>query len=259
VEGVVVAKGLHDELTGEVFAAVKTLDGHSFYVRLPAQMAETLQERDTVRVGFDAEPWLKPADRIVARFAQENGGVYDPVRHQRALEELRQPRAGDQPSPAQRVAANVRRLERLARYRLATCLPDRRWQIPADLLSQLEARERTHPQHRLRFEKLEAPTREPVRPRAPDAAAEREMLGRALSKEMRLAYVAEPPAFTGRVMACAPTPSGREYLRIVDQRNGRFTLVARGPTAQRLEGRTVTIARGGDGRLSVRFVPEISR
>jgi len=104
---------------------------------------------------------------------QENGSTYDPVRHQRALEGLRPSRAGDgQPTPAERVAANVRRLERLARYRLATRLPDGRWQIPADLLSQLEERERTHPQHRLRFEKLGGPTREPGRPRAQDVASE---------------------------------------------------------------------------------------
>lgn len=58
------------------------------------------------RLGFEVEPWLKPADRIVARFAQENGGIYDLVRHQCALEEL--PQQGP-PSPAERVAAIVRR------------------------------------------------------------------------------------------------------------------------------------------------------
>ncbi len=159
-EGVVVAMGLHDELSGEMFAAIKTASGQGYYLRLPGTLAEKLQERDVVRVGFEVEPWLKPADRIVARFAQENGGTYDPVRHQRALEGL--PRASvrdGQPIPAERVAANVRRLERLARYRLATRLPDGRWQIPADLLSQLEDRERTHPQHRFRFDKIGGPTR----------------------------------------------------------------------------------------------------
>src|SRR5207244_12912592 len=62
---------------------------------------------------------------------------YDPIRHQRALEGLhRSPARDGQPAPAERVAANVRRLERLARYRLAARLPDGRWRIPADLLSQ---------------------------------------------------------------------------------------------------------------------------
>ena len=169
-------------------------------------------------------------------------------------------RAGDgQPTPAERVAANVRRLERLARYRLATRLPDGRWQIPADLLSQLEDRERTHPQHRLRFEKLGGPTREPVRPRAQDVASELDALGRALSKELGLVYVAEPAVFQGRVILGAPTPSGREYVRIVDYRTGQFTLIAKPPGAERLDGRTVQLTRDRERGLSLQIDRGISR
>jgi hypothetical protein len=259
-DGVVVAMGLHDELSGEMFAAIRTASGQGYYLRLPRQVAEALQERDAVRVGFEVEPWQKPADRIVARFAQENGGTYDPVRHQRALEGLRQSVPGDgQPTPAERVVANVRRLERLARYRLATCLPDGRWQIPADLLNQLESRERTHPQHRFRFEKLGGPARDPVRPRMPEVAAERQVLGRALSKELGLAYVAEPSAFRGRMTACAPMSSGRAYVRIVDYRTGQFTLIATPPGAERLDGRQVHLTRARENRLSLQIDRGISR
>jgi hypothetical protein len=259
-DGVVVGMGLHDELGGEMFAAIKATSGQGYYVRLPPKVAEKLQERDAVRVGFEVEPWLKPADRIVARFAQENGGTYDPARHQRALEELRQsPLSEGQPTPAERVAANLRRLDRLARYRLARRLPDGRWQIPANLLSQLEDRERTHPQHRLRFEKLGGPTREPVRPRAHDVASERDALGRALSKEMGLVYVAEPPEFRGRVILGAPTPTGREYLRIVDYRSGQFTLIAKQPGAERWVGRTVQLAHDRGRGLSLQIDRGISR
>ena len=70
------------------------------------------------------ERWVKPADRMRhARFAEETGGVYDPVRHQSALETLHLSRPSiDGPTPAERVAANVRRLERLERYQPATQL-----------------------------------------------------------------------------------------------------------------------------------------
>lgn len=74
-EGVVVARGHHDELTGEMFVAIKTADDRGYYVRVPAAVAETMQERDRVRVGFEAEPWLKPADRIIAWFVERNGGI----------------------------------------------------------------------------------------------------------------------------------------------------------------------------------------
>jgi type IV secretory pathway VirD2 relaxase len=259
-DGVVVGLGLHDELSGEMFAAIKTAAGPGYYVRLSSQAAGMLQEKDAVRVGFEVEPWLKPADRIVAQFAQGNGGIYDPVRHQRELERLRQAPSGDrQPTPADRVAANVRRLERLERHRLARRLADGRWQIPADLLSQLESRERTHPQQRFRFDKIGVPAREPVRQRTTDVASEREALGRALSEELRLAYVAEPPAFRGRVLACAPTPTGREFLQIVDYRTRQFTLIAKPPAADRLEGRMVQLARDRERRLSLQIDRGMSR
>src|SRR6185312_15048170 len=92
------------------------------------------------------EKWLKPADEIIARVARENGGVYDPAQHQRDLENIRGSRPAEAaPSPADLVTGNVRRLERLAAYGLASPLPDGRWRVPSDLLAQLESRERTHP------------------------------------------------------------------------------------------------------------------
>ena len=259
-EGVVVRIGLHDEMTGEMFAAIKTVSGQGYYRQVPLQVAEVLQEGDKVRIGFEIEPWLKPADRIVSQFAQRNGGIYDPVRHQGALEGLNQSRGGDgQPTPAERAAANVRRLERLARYRLVTPLPNGCWRIPADLLRQLEDRERTHPQTRFRFDRFRVPSREPIRPRVPDVAAERDALGRALSKEMGLVYVADPPTFRGRVMACAPTATGREHVCVVDYRSGEMTLIAKPADVERLYGRTVQLTRDRERGLSLQRDRGISR
>jgi len=258
--GVVVGMGLHDELSGDLFAAVKTAARQGYYVRLSSQAAGLLQEKDGVRLGVEVEPWVKPADRIVSQFAQKNGGIYDSARHQRELERLPRALSGDrQPTPAERVAANARRLERLERYRLAKRLADGRWQIPADLVSQLESRERTHPQQRIRFDKIGGPAREPARPRTPDVASEREALGRALSKELRLTYVAEPAAFRGHVTACAPTPTGREFVQVVDYRTGQFTLVAKSPDVARLDGRRVQLARDREGRLTLQIDRGISR
>jgi type IV secretory pathway VirD2 relaxase len=260
--GVVVGIGLHDELSGDLFAAVKTAARQGYYVRLSAEAAGVLQEKDAVRIGIEVEPWVKPADRIVSQFAQKNGGIYDPDRHQRELEGLRQAPSGDrQPTPAERVKANVRRLERLERYRLVKRMADERWQIPPDLLSQLESRERTHPQQRIRFDKIGDPAREPARPRTPDVASEREALGRALSKQLGLAYVPEPSAFSGHVMACAPTPSGREYVQVANYRAGQFTLIPKTPEAERARslGRTVQLSRDREGRLSLQLDRGISR
>jgi hypothetical protein len=223
-EGVVVGKGLDEELGDKLFAAVRTREGDAVYLRLPSAIGETLREGDAIRVGFEAQPWLKPADKIVARFAEQNGGIYDPDRHQCALENLDPPRRdAAEPTPAERVAANVRRLERLSRYGLANQRTDGRWEIPGDLLGQLAAREKSHPQHRLRVERTGEPDRGPApgpapnrpepdrgpaqKPR-PDKTAERDALGQALAKQLRLTYVSEPPAFKGYLQDCGPTRSG---------------------------------------------------
>jgi hypothetical protein len=259
-EGTLVGKGLDDELTGQMFAAVVTPAGDPFYVRLAPEMAAGLREGDVVRVGFDAEPWSKPADKIIARFAQENGGVYDPVRHQRALETLHRPHPGTSVvTPAERVAANVRRLERLARYRLATRLPDGRWKIPADLPTQLEDRERTHPQQRMRVERIgtdrnqtrfQGPTRE---------RSELTAVAETAAKELRLAYVSDPPTFKGHVMEVRAAPSGREYALVVDYRRGQFTLIPKPPDWERFHGRTVHLARGRDQKLVIQLDRGLSR
>jgi hypothetical protein len=85
------------------------------------------------------------------------------------------------------------------------------------------------------------------------------VLGRALSKELGLDYIAEPPTFRGRVMACAPTPSGREYMQIVDSRTGQFTLIAKPPGAERWGGRTVQLTRDRARGLSLQIDRGISR
>src|SRR5450631_29893 len=259
-EGVVVGKGLDDELTGQMFAAVRTSAGGGYYIRLRPEVAAALRQGETVRVGFQTEQWLKPADRIIARFAQENGGIYDPKRHQEALETLRRPpRDGREPSPADRIAANIRRLERLARYRLATRLPDGRWQVAPNLIGELEARERTHPRNLLRVEPVSAPSQEPAPERAPDLATERADLARVLAKQLGITFVSEPMAFRGRAFLCDPARSDREYLGIVDEARRQFTLIPKPPNVEQLLGRRVLVSRDREQRLSIQISPEISR
>ena len=259
-EGVVEGKGLDDELTGQMFVAVWTSAGTGYYIRLRPEVAESLRQGETVRVGFQTEQWLKPADRIIARFAQENGGIYDPKRHQEALETLRRPPGdGREPTPADRITANLRRLERLARYRLAIRLPDGRWQVAPNLIGELEARERTHPRNLVRVEPVREPSQERARERAPDLGSERADLARGLAKQLDITFVSDPMAFRGRVFLCDPAPSGREYVRIVDEARRRFTLMPKPPNVEQLLGHRVLVSRDREQRLSIQISPEISR
>jgi type IV secretory pathway VirD2 relaxase len=180
IEGVVRGKGLHDELTGELFAAVETPSGETHYVRLEPLAAEGLQAGDVVRVARTVEPWVKSTDHVLARVAALNGGIYDPSAHLQQLSGLGQKAA----SPADLVAGNIRRLERLERYGLVTRLPGGSWEIPADLEKQLLARESSHPRHRLRVQYAGASVQTQVRypgptwlDRQPQSAPERASVG----------------------------------------------------------------------------------
>jgi hypothetical protein len=151
IEGVVRGKGLHDELTGTLFAAMETAGGDTHYLQLDAATSG-LEVGDIVRVSPVTEAWVKPPDQVIARFAAAAGGVYDPNGHLAQLEAM--PARSASTAPAQLVAGNVRRLERLQRYGLCRRLPNGTWRIPADLVQQLESRERTHPRRNLRIERL---------------------------------------------------------------------------------------------------------
>jgi type IV secretory pathway VirD2 relaxase len=157
VEGVIKAKGLDDELSGEMYAAVETPARASYYVRLRPEVAHELREGEKVRLTSPSEKWVKANDHILVKVATRNAGVYAPALHQRALQTAaRAPGPATEPTPADLVAANVRRLERLERYGLVTRLARSCWRIPGDLVAQLEARERTHPRHHVQVERLES-------------------------------------------------------------------------------------------------------
>jgi type IV secretory pathway VirD2 relaxase len=153
-EGVVRGKGLHDELAGTFFAVVGSAEGETFYLPVSAELGESLEVGDIVHVGSDGESWVKPNDRVVAKFAELNGGLYDPKAHEENLANLRREPGQAALAPAVLVAANVRRLERLAKFGLAERLPGGRWQVPPDLIRQLEQRQRAGRPQRLLVRKI---------------------------------------------------------------------------------------------------------
>ncbi len=250
---VVVGKGLHDELSGEMFVAVQATHGQGYYIPIRPEVAETLHRGDTIRVGFKAEDWLKPADKAIAQVAKENGGVYAPREHQRELETKQATKSdADTLSPANLVEGNVRRLERLVAYGLASQLPEGRWRVPSDLIAQLESRERTHPRPRLQIDKFSPAKREPAAPLITDLEKERMAIGEAAAQRLGLAFVANPQRFRGQLVPAPAGPSGTEYVQVVDYRHRQLALVPKPKDAERLRGKVVTVSRDPAGRLSIR-------
>jgi uncharacterized protein DUF3363/relaxase-like protein len=259
-EAVVIGKGLHDELSGQMFVAARAANDRGYYIPLRPEVAENLQGGDRIRVGFATEKWLKPADEIIARVARENGGVYDPGQHQRDLENLpgRRP-AEATPSPADLVTGNVRRLERLAAYGLASKLPDGRWRVPSDLVPQLQSREQTHPRSRLQIEKTSPPQIQPPVPSTSQLERERVAIGQSAAQRLGLSFVPDPHRFSGQLVPAPSGLSGTEYVQVIDYHHRRLALVPKPQDAERLRGKVVTLSRDPAGRLSIRRSPEISR
>ena len=54
--------------------------------------------------------------------------------------------------PQSVIEVNLRRLERLGRYKLVARLPDGTWRVPSNLVDVLRSREQTHPRFRLQVE-----------------------------------------------------------------------------------------------------------
>lgn len=167
IEGVVKAKGLHDELRGDVYAIVETPRGQAAYVPLDAASAVSVAEGAIVRVAVERQTWSKPMDRVLAQVARENGGIYDAKTHLQALQ--RRPQViGGKITPAEEVvAANIRRLTRLERHQLVVRLADGRWRVPADLVQMLRASDVSHPRRLVRARHLAPSLRRQVTLRAP--------------------------------------------------------------------------------------------
>jgi type IV secretory pathway VirD2 relaxase len=152
IHGVLRRKGLHEELGHELFGIVETAAGDAYYLRLDATSAEHLREGQLVRVASQGDSWLKPTDRALAAVAGRNSGVYDPALHLAQLEKNPTVIRGEVKPAREIVEVNLRRLERLENYKLVERRTDGTWRVPKDLLQQLEARERSHPRHRLEIE-----------------------------------------------------------------------------------------------------------
>jgi hypothetical protein len=157
VVGVVRHKGQHDELTGAPFVIVETARREAHYVRLDPTDAQQLAVGERVRVNAVQGKWLTAPDQAIQRVAAADCGIYNVRVHRHELERRPVTIEGHRVSPESIIEVNVRRLERLERYKLVTRIGAGSWKVPPNLVETLRDRERTHPQHRIEIERLDRP------------------------------------------------------------------------------------------------------
>ena len=167
IEGVVRAKDLHDELRGDMYVVVETARGQALHVQLDPAAADAVKTGDVVRIAGERQTWAKPMDRVLERVARNGGGVYDANAHLAELRERPVIVRGRTIAADEVVAANVRRLERLERYQLATRLEGGRWKVPPDLVRILESRDVSHPRHLVRVQTIATPVEHQITRRGP--------------------------------------------------------------------------------------------
>jgi type IV secretory pathway VirD2 relaxase len=129
--GRVAAKGLEDESKGIWYAVLETPTGAAYHVRLSARQAEITRTGDLVTFETKREAAVRPVDRHIAEVVARDG-VYT--------------LAGDggrgRESEARSAGARLRELERLG---MVTAQSHDVWNVPPDLLAQLETRHREQP------------------------------------------------------------------------------------------------------------------
>jgi hypothetical protein len=155
VQGVVRHKGLHDEQTGTPFMIVETARREAHYVRLDATDSQSVKVGERVRARAIPGKWVTAPDHVIARLSASTRGYYDVSLHRQQL--LLRPVVieGRQIPAEEIIAATVRRLERLERYKLVERVSDQVWRVPPNLVDVLRDRERTHPRPRIEIERLD--------------------------------------------------------------------------------------------------------
>jgi type IV secretory pathway VirD2 relaxase len=141
--GRVVKKGLSDEQRGTYFAIVETPSGRGCYVPLDSCAAEEAREGDVVRIQSRPQRWRRKDDETIDRIARANHGVYEPSAQRQSTE-----------NPGERHEKRLGELERLG---LAHRRTDGWWDVDAELLSKLDAMDKTEPKVRMVVDRQRMP------------------------------------------------------------------------------------------------------
>ena len=133
IRGVVVRRGISNEMTDREFLVVKAQDRRYYYVDL-----DKYSDRANVKVGdsievFITEPkaWIKKSDLNLAAFAKAHDGIYDSNKHQEWAMSIG---IGHKDY----VKIHVSRLEFLENLDLAKKCGDGQWKLKPDFLKKLK-------------------------------------------------------------------------------------------------------------------------
>ncbi len=132
VAGVILDKGVADDINDRAYIVVDTTAGKPVYVHVGGEdRLPDYSKGDIVKV---SPPVIapKPSDRTIADISNANGGIYSSALHLEA----------DKKAKPEFVQAHIRRLEALRRKGHAWREKDGTWRVPHDYLERAESYER---------------------------------------------------------------------------------------------------------------------
>lgn len=140
VHGIVLDRGLADQLSGTEYVVIGGFDGRVHYASLSVHSERHLDSSarvgDTVTLRAYVPPAATSADKNVLKRLQD--GVYDPARHLVEVQGWRRESLPGGVTPEAYVEAHVRRLDALASRGHVAKLENGTYRVPADLPERLQ-------------------------------------------------------------------------------------------------------------------------
>lgn len=141
IKGVVLHKGLSDELFDVKYLIVRAENQRAYYVPLSKESegyGRECEVGDRVSLKFGEKESLTRSDENIAVTAANNSGVYDLRLHLESVKANKKLPAGVRPE--QYVLNHERRIRTLTRMGLAQSVSAGRWEVPSDLIERLRNR-----------------------------------------------------------------------------------------------------------------------
>lgn len=221
VEGIVRAKGLHDELAGRLYAVIEAVDdARVFYAPIDVTAAEKIAEGDIVRLAVEPE-------------ARTTSGT-EPG-------QLTRPRIR-----LQRLAPSLR--EQVS-YRGPTWLDAVTTNLPASGLALEISESLARREASLRGIGIDVADRATLKTRL--VALEANALGARLAAARGLVMTVDPAGLEGKLTLAPRLPSGRQYAIVTDERSRRLWVLPGTKQLRLLAGQQVQGGRDPNGRLVI--------
>ena len=224
VEGVVRAKGLHDEMAGRPFAVVEAVDGSVFYAPIDLATAERTGEGDIVRLSV--QPARAAAAGDPSGLPQQRAERAR-VRLQRLGPPLRAQVAYRGPTWIDAVGASAAApphpVGAFARE-LAECLPRRAASV----------------------KRMGVEASEPAARLGALGALEARNVGARLAAERGLNFVESPSRLAGTLTLAPRLPSGRQYAIVIGRDSKTLSVVPANKQVRLMDGQQVEMWRQDD-------------